>query len=192
MNPSTTETLLEVMEFLQLGENSEPNLIAEATSSKYLRNLKLNLKSTLKSDYLSEKELLLMALALSANSKSPVLSQSFLSQCIQSGVSQEEIGDTLACASLMAANNVFYRFRHFMQDEKYNSTPARFRMNIMMNPAIGKELFELISLAVSAVNGCEMCVRSHEQSLREMGCSQERIFDAIRLASIIESSSRIF
>lgn len=120
MNPSTTETLHEVMEFLQLGENSEPNLIAEATSSKYLRDLKLNLKSTLKSDYLSEKELLLMALALSANSKSPVLSQSFLSQCIQSGVSQEEIGDSLACASLMAANNVFYRFRHFMQDEKYN------------------------------------------------------------------------
>jgi len=192
MIASTNETVNEVLELLQISENNQANLIAEATSPKYLRDLKLNLKSTLKSEHISEKELLLMALALSTNSKSPVLSQSFLNQCIQAGASREEIGDTLACASLMAANNVFYRFRHFMQDEKYNSTPARFRMNIMMSPAIGKELFELISLAVSAVNGCEMCVRSHEQSLREMGCSQERIFDAIRLASIIESSSRLF
>jgi AhpD family alkylhydroperoxidase len=58
--------------------------------------------------------------------------------------------------------------------------------------ALGKEFFELISLAVSAVNGCEMCVRSHEQSLRALGASEERIFDAVRLASVMESLVKLF
>jgi alkyl hydroperoxide reductase subunit D len=58
-------------------------------------------------------------------------------------------------------------------------------MNIMMNPVLGKELFELISLAVSAVNGCESCVNSHEESVRKLGASEARIFDAIRLASVV-------
>jgi len=55
-------------------------------------------------------------------------------------------------------------------------------MNIMMNPVIKKELFELISLAVSAVNGCESCVISHEKSVRKLGASEARIFDTLRLA----------
>jgi alkyl hydroperoxide reductase subunit D len=64
-------------------------------------------------------------------------------------------------------------------------------MNIMMNPVLGKEFFELVSLAVSAVNGCEMCVKSHEQSVLQAGSSEQRIWDAIRLASIITSLSKI-
>ena len=63
--------------------------------------------------------------------------------------------------------------------------PAGIKMNIMMNPVLGKELFELISLAVSAVNGCESCVNSHEESVRKFGSSENRIFDAIRLASVV-------
>jgi alkyl hydroperoxide reductase subunit D len=60
-------------------------------------------------------------------------------------------------------------------------------MNIMMKPVTGKAFFELMSLAVSAVNGCEMCVKSHEQSVLNLGDSEERVFDAIRLASIVVS-----
>jgi alkyl hydroperoxide reductase subunit D len=59
-------------------------------------------------------------------------------------------------------------------------------MNIMMNPVLGKEFFELMSLAVSAVNGCESCVNSHEESVRKLGSSEVRIFDAIRLAAIVK------
>ena len=57
----------------------------------------------------------------------------------------------------------------------------------MMSPVLGKEFFELISLAVSAVNGCEMCVKSHEISVIEAGSTEARVWDAIRLASVITS-----
>ena len=46
-------------------------------------------------------------------------------------------------------------------------------------------LFELMSLVISSVNGCESCVNSHEESVRKLGSSDARIFDAIRLSSVI-------
>ena len=138
-----------------------------AADSKYLRDLKLNTKAVLTSEHLFA----LKAKALEAT--------------------DAEIADAQACASLLAANNVFYRFRHFVDKEVYNNAPAKLRMNIMMNPVLGKEFFELVSLAVSAVNGCEMCVKSHEQSVLHAGGTENRIWDSIRLASIITSLGKV-
>src|SRR5699024_771610 len=103
----------------------------------------------------------------------------------------EEIGDTAACASLLAANNVFYRFRHFVGKDSYSEMPAGLKMNIMAKPKLDKEFFELVSLAVSAANGCERCVNSHEKSLLKMESTEERIFDAVRLASVIVSLDKV-
>jgi lipoyl-dependent peroxiredoxin subunit D len=76
--------------------------------------------------------------------------------------------------------------------EYYEKTPAGLRMNVMMNPVLGKELFELMSLAVSAVNGCERCVTSHESSVKQHGASEAKIYDAIRLAGVIKSLCVVF
>jgi len=73
----------------------------------------------------------------------------------------------------------------------YQALPARIKMNIMARPVLGKELFELMSLAISAVNGCEACVNAHEASVRQLGASEARIFDAVRLASVVRGLSLI-
>jgi alkyl hydroperoxide reductase subunit D len=52
---------------------------------------------------------------------------------------------------------------------------------------LGKEFFELLSTAVSAVNGCQMCVTSHEKALLGHGTTKQRIHDAVRLAAVIKS-----
>jgi alkyl hydroperoxide reductase subunit D len=91
----------------------------------------------------------------------------------------------------LACNNVTYRFRHFTGKPKYDELRMGLRMNIMMSPATGKEFFELMSLAVSAVNGCEMCVKSHEASLIALGATEERIWDAIRLSGVVVSLDRV-
>lgn len=159
--------------------------------SRYLKDLRVNLKNTLKSDHLSEKETALISLAIAANFKNDRLKNFFERLAKENEATDEEVGDTIACTSLLAANNVFYRFRHFADNDNYNKMSARIKMNIMAKPKLEKEFFELVSLAVSAVNGCEMCVNSHEKSLLKMGSSEERIFDAIRLASVITSLDRI-
>lgn len=71
--------------------------------------------------------------------------------------------------------------------EYYNKQPAGLRMSTMMNPTMGKGLFELMSLMLSAVNGCERCVASHEHSVKEHGADEPRIYDSIRLGAVIKS-----
>lgn len=129
----------------------------------------------------------MIALSVAVNEKNETLIQAFSRLARNEGASDEEIAEVHACTSLMNVNNVFYRFRHFMHHaEFYNKQPAGLRMSIMMNPVMGKPLFEMISLVLSAVNGCERCVTSHEHSVKEQGASEQRIYDAIRLGSVIK------
>lgn len=159
--------------------------------SRYVKDLRVNLKNTLKSGHVTPKETALIAYAISVNSKNETLKLFFADLAKSHEATDAEIGDVTACASLLAANNVFYRFRHFVGKDSYNKMPAGLKMNIMAKPKLEKEFFELVSLAVSAANGCERCVNSHEKSLLKMESTEERIFDAVRLASVIVSLDKI-
>ncbi len=94
------------------------------------------------------------------------------------------MADAYAAATLMAMNNVFYRFRHFAK-KGYGDKPARLRMNRLAQPATNKATFELMSLGVSAINGCEVCVESHEHSIIKAGLSEDQVYDSIRIAANI-------
>lgn len=159
--------------------------------SRYVKDLRVNLKNTLKSDHISQKETALIALAIAINYKNETLKTFFTDLAKTHEATDEEIGDAAACASLMAANNVFYRFRHFVDKDSYSKMSAGLKMNIMAKPKLEKEFFELVSLSVSAANGCEKCVSSHERSLLKMESTEERIFDAVRLTSVIVSLDKI-
>ena len=65
----------------------------------------------------------------------------------------------------MGMNNVYYRFTHLVGGD-YPKMPAKLRMNVMARPGVEKVDFELWSLAVSAINGCGMCMESHEKVVR--------------------------
>jgi alkyl hydroperoxide reductase subunit D len=186
---SLTETKIDLLKDLGLEENSNlPNLETMAEGeTKYLKDLRINLKNTLGSENLNLKEAYLIALAIAANEGNKILTGAFTNLAKTNNASESEIAEAIACASMLASNNVFYRFKHFIKgsNENYQPLPAGIKMNVMMNPILGKELFELTSLAVSAVNGCESCVNSHEESVRKLGASEARIFDAIRLASVV-------
>lgn len=162
-----------------------------STKYRYLRDVRVSLKNVLSSTHLNEKETTLLALAVATNNGNLKLIKEFKAMATDAGATNEELAETISCASLLASNNVLYRFRHFTGKQKYNELQAGIRMNIMSRPVLGKALFELISLAVSAVNGCEMCVRSHEAAVLEHGYTEEQIWDSIRLASVVTSFGKI-
>ena len=60
-------------------------------------------------------------------------------------------------------------------------------MNVIANPGVEKADFELWSLAVSAINGCGLCIEAHEQELRKAGIGKEVIQAAVRLASVVHA-----
>jgi len=192
MNESI-EIINEILQSLGIDTAYRTDSIAllEKGESRYLRDLKLNLTSTLTSEHLSAKECALIGLSTAINNNNPLLTQFFNRYAEKQGATAAETGEAAGCASLLASNNVFYRFRHFMQKEKYGQIPARIRMQLMMKPVTGKEFFELMSLAISAVNGCDMCVNAHEDSLIKLGTTEERIFDAVRIASLVTSAGKI-
>ncbi|MDR6195385.1 carboxymuconolactone decarboxylase family protein [Siphonobacter sp. SORGH_AS_0500] len=185
-----SETKKNLLSEIKLPETFESFWIdrLNATDHRYLKDLRINVQNVLKSQNINKKEAYLMALGVAINEKSvPAVLEAIESSAKAEGAEEKEIQEVAACVSLMNANNVFYRFRHFMDSETYNNMPAGIKMSIMMNPVLGKEYFELLSLAISAINGCEMCVTSHEASVRQHGASQARVFDAIRLAAIFKS-----
>ncbi|MBE7175675.1 MAG: carboxymuconolactone decarboxylase family protein [Mucilaginibacter polytrichastri] len=189
----TTELVGEILENTGIEKDYRTDALRllEKGESRYLRDFKLNLSSTLTSEHLSEKECALIGLSVAINNISKTLTGFFEQKAEEAGATAAEIAEAAGCASLLASNNIFYRFRHFTQKEKYGQIPARIRMQLMMKPVTGKEFFELMSLAISAVNGCEMCVNAHEDSLIKLGTTEERIFDAVRIASLVTASGKV-
>lgn len=190
MFTTASNTKKSLFESVNLPETLESALIdrLNEADSRFLKDLKINVGNVLKGQNLNEKEAALLALSVAINDKNAVLREALEEIVAKLGATDAEILEVAACVSLMNANNVFYRFKHFMhKNENYQNMPAGIRMSVMMNPVLGKEFFELLSLGVSALNGCEQCVTSHEASVKSHGGSEARIFDTIRLVSVIRS-----
>jgi alkyl hydroperoxide reductase subunit D len=99
------------------------------------------------------------------------------------------VEDARAAAVLMAMNNVYYRFRHMIGKPVYSQKPARLRMQRIAQPATNKADFELLCLAVSAINGCEACVKAHEQAVIDGGLTEEHVHDAVRMAAVVHAAA---
>ncbi len=182
-----------VVEFLALEKSSAVMEKLDKVESRYIKDLKVSLSTALlQAEELSEREAYAIALSVAVVERNESLINGFTSKFKEEGGTDEELAEVISCTSLLSANNVLYRFRHFTEKETYQKQPAKIRMGIMMRPILGKEFFELLSLAVSAVNGCELCVKSHEESLINLGTSEKRVWESIRIASVVNSLSKLF
>ncbi|RYD92705.1 MAG: alkyl hydroperoxide reductase [Sphingomonadales bacterium] len=106
-------------------------------------------------------------------------------------LSEEAATAARASAAVMAMNNVYYRFTHLAGNKEYLNMPARLRMNVIGAPGIDKADFELFSLAVSAMNGCGMCIDSHEKVLKQHNVPAQVIQDAVRFGAVIQAAATV-
>ena len=151
-------------------------------------DIKLNLQAVLTQSSLSEEQTWGVAVASAIAARNPSLRDSLLTEA-RAKVSQPIIDDAVTAAALMGMNNIYYRFRHMTGKESYSSMPPRLRMNRLAKPASSKANLELFSLAVSAINGCEMCIKAHEHELMGQGLSEAQIHDAARIASVVHAAA---
>jgi len=152
------------------------------------RDLKLNLQAVLAESSLSPAQRWGTAVAAALASRNRPLREAILGEA-RAQVDGAVVDDAIAAAALMGMNNVFYRFRHFVGRDVYKEKPARLRMNRLAKPAGSKADFELFSLAVSAINGCESCVKAHEHAVLEGGLTEDNVLDAVRIASVIHGAA---
>jgi alkyl hydroperoxide reductase subunit D len=148
------------------------------------RDIQLNLSSVLQGGALDDAQRWGVAIACAIAARNHAVLDAVL-QDAGTAISDAVVDDAKAAATLMAMNNVYYRFRHFVGKDSYRAKPARLRMGRLAQPKTDKATFELMCLAVSAINGCEMCVQSHERSVIEGGLTEEHVHDAVRIAATI-------
>jgi alkyl hydroperoxide reductase subunit D len=163
----------------------------EKFESPAQRDLKLNFTKFFSDSGLSKKEAGLITLACAESVNSKPLIQFAADHLKTEGATPEEIQECRDAAAIMGLMNCYYRFRHFVGKEEYKK-PAGLRMNVMARPVNGKNAFEMMALAVSVINGCESCVKSHEESLVKLGESEDKIHDLARLASIVKALEACF
>jgi lipoyl-dependent peroxiredoxin subunit D len=150
------------------------------------RDLKQNLATVAASTALNEQQLWGTALASALAGRSASVIQAVGAEAAQH-LSPAALDAAKAAHAIMAMNNVYYRSLHMIHDETLRKMPARLRMTVAGNPGVEKLDFELWELAVSAVNGCDECLRAHVKGILGAGGTLEQIQEALRVAAIVNA-----
>jgi alkyl hydroperoxide reductase subunit D len=157
-----------------------------ASLPDYARDLKLNLSSVLGVPTLTPQQLWGTAVASAIAARNPALRDAVLAEATLH-IGPAALNAAKAAAAIMGMNNVYYRFTHLVGKSDYQTMPARLRMNVIGNPGVDRVDFELWSLAVSAINGCGMCLDAHERELVTKGIGPEAVQDVVRIASVLHA-----
>ena len=158
---------------------------------EYAKDLKLNLGSLTRQTELSEQQTWGTVAACAIAARNRQLSESLLAEAARH-LNEPAMFAAKAAAAVMGMNNIFYRFRHLSGNEKYATMPARLRMQVIGKHGSDPVDFELWCLAVSAINGCGVCVEAHENVLRDKGVSEETVLAAVRIAATIHALAVVF
>ncbi len=158
---------------------------------EYAKDLKLNGKTViLANTVLSKKQTAIIAIASAIATKHQELLAAVINQ-FQNDLNEKELAAAKSAAAIMGMNNIYYRFIHLAENKDYSKMPAGLRMNIIANHGIEKVDFELASIAVSAINGCGMCIDSHEKTLKAHNISNEIIQNTVKIAAILNGLASI-
>ena len=156
----------------------------------FAKDLRLNISSLLNDQTLADQRKYGLILACAhGTGYRPIIAAA--EDEAESRLTPEAANAARAAAAVMAMNNVYYRFVHLASNPVYGTLPAKLRMNVIANPGIDKADFELFSLAVSAQNGCGMCIDSHERVLSQNGVKPETIQAAARIGAVIKAAATV-
>ena len=156
----------------------------------YAKDIRLNVGSLLSDQTLGDQRKYGLLLACAHGSGYKPIVEAVEAEA-EGKLSPEAANAARASAAVMAMNNVYYRFVHLASNKEYGQMPAKMRMNVIGSPGIDKADFELFSLAVSAMNGCGMCIDAHEKVLRQHNVAADVIQTAARVGAIIKAAATV-
>jgi lipoyl-dependent peroxiredoxin subunit D len=157
---------------------------------EYAKDIKLNLGALAAEPVLNEKQRAGTFIASALGARNPEVASAILAE-FAPRLDAKELAAAQAAAAVMGMNNVYYRFLHLVENEEYGKLPAKLRMNAIASHGIPKADFELWCLAVSAINGCGMCIESHEKVVRKDGMTAEQVQAAVRIAAVVNAAAAV-
>lgn len=156
------------------------------TFETYNKDTKLNLSSVLMNNAnIIETKLVAATVYGILFAKNHPMAEKFL-EAASEHFDEDLIEGVRGAATIMNMNNVYYRGKHILGND-YAKINASLRMQFYTNHKIDKKYFEFVSLAVSFVNNCEFCIKSHAHLLQKEGMTKEQIHEALRIAAIVNT-----
>ena len=157
----------------------------------YAKDLSLNLSSLAGETLLTDQQKWGAFVASAHAVGQPAVVKNLEAAARAVGLTEDALTAAKAAAAIMGMNNVYYRSLHLMKNKEYGALPAKLRMNILANPGVEKVDFELWSTAVSAINGCGMCLDAHEAELKKHGVPNTSVQATLRIAAVVNAVSRV-
>jgi alkyl hydroperoxide reductase subunit D len=158
----------------------------------YSRDVKINIQNLINREnkILTIKQIFGAALASAYATKENLLIQVMENE-VQNIFSKSELKAVKTAASLMAMNNIYYRFLHISDDKEYSQLPAGLRMRGIADHGIEEVDFEIFSLAPSIISGCAMCIDAHVRQLIKHGLTKLQVQMVAKIAAVINSAAQV-
>lgn len=176
----------------RFGVKSAPTVLS-AIPGEIVRDAALNLSRSLDGDsaLLARGDRLIIGYGVVvAKTGSPQkgLAQWLADAAKQAGKTDDELEAAHAVALACATYNGYYKFRSLVDQSKdFDGFGTALRASPFVRSALSKTLVELVSLAVSVMNGCGQCVNGHVQTIRQAGLSNPNaaIDEAVRISAVV-------
>ncbi len=158
----------------------------------HAKDVKINLQTliNLENQVLTNQQVFRAALTSAFVTKQEILIK-ILKNEVQNILSEDEIKAAKNAASLMAMNNLYYRFLHISEDKEYSQMPAGLRMRGILDHGIDKVNFEIFSLAASIINGCAMFIDAHANQLVKQSLSKSQVQMVAKIAAVVSSAAQV-
>jgi alkyl hydroperoxide reductase subunit D len=187
------KSLHRIKETLHL-ENLPPGIERLAVAEDALQDISMNLARLMKPGEISEGLKLLIALATAVTQGSPQVTEFFSQAALKAGRTREDVAAAIGVAVGMGTNNAYFRFRYQVTKEDSEALSA-FKVNFNLGSLLHSSLplleRELISIAVSSINNCQGCVKSHVNKAREAGMTNAQLDETIKTLSVAFTMAQV-
>ena len=157
----------------------------KAALPDYAKDLKLNLGSVLNAPELTPQQAWGSAVAAALAARNPHVIRAIADEAAEK-IAPEALAAAKTAHAIMAMNNIYYRATHLISNPDYGTMRAGLRMNALAtHGGVAQVDFELYSIAVSAINGCGMCLDSHEKVVTSKGATKEAVQAVLKIAAVV-------
>ncbi len=160
----------------------------------YAKDTKLNAQKILQvkeeSD-LTEKQIIAVSLASAYATRNIALIKEITNEALTILI-DDEIATIKTVATIMAGNNIYYRYIHSIKNNEIKALPAGLRMQGLRSDKMSHADIELCGLATSAINNCGLCMSSHTDSLIKLGINEATIQHTVQIAAVIGATAQTF
>ena len=140
-------------------------------------------KFVLSGGKLDEKRKLLIACAVAGQAGSQKWLEYLQTFAAARNITAEEIADALAVGATNSMYNVLFKFRDISGSDVFNGMSVGLRAHTFQATSMDDHTVELINLSLSDINGCKPCTSAHVEKARQVGISDEAIYEAIQCAA---------